>query len=222
LYQYDALGRLQEANIRQATAEPGIHLAALDIGRFIRLGSLGTALLPQVQPRVLLIDELDKSDVDLPNDLLHVFENGQFMISELARLPEDQAMASVFTADGDRRAPVHGGRVACRAFPIVVITSNAEREFPAAFQRRCIRLNVLPPDRDRIAEIVAAQMGPSAVEQAVPLIARFLKQRETGDISTDQLLNAIYFATSGARVPEESLRRLERALLSPLGVPGVL
>lgn len=220
LYQYDALGRLQEANLQQLAALPETPSVAPDIGRFIRLGALGTALLPQIRPRVLLIDELDKSDIDLPNDLLHVFEEGRFSISELARLPEDQSTANVFTADGERQVPVHHGRVTCRAFPIVVITSNAEREFPAAFQRRCMRLNIQPPGRSRIAAIVAAQLGEEAAQEAAPIIARFLKGREDGDIATDQLLNAIYFATSGMQIPEMSLQRLEKALLSPLGVVG--
>ena len=220
LYQYDALGRLQEANLQQIASQPGTPQAALDIGRFIRLGPLGTALLPHVLPRVLLIDELDKSDIDLPNDLLHVFEEGQYSINELARLPEDQSTANVFTADGERQVPVHRGHVTCRAFPIVVITSNAEREFPAAFQRRCMRLNIRPPGRSRIAAIVAAQLGEDAVEDAAPIIARFLKGREDGDIATDQLLNAIYFAISGMQIPEMSLQRLETALLSPLGAVG--
>lgn len=222
LYQYDALGRLQEANLKQLAGEPGRPVAPPDIGRFIRLGPLGTALLPQARPRVLLVDELDKSDLDLPNDLLHVFEEGQFTISELARLPEDQSVARVFTADGERQVPVQHGRITCRAFPIVVITSNAEREFPAAFQRRCMRLNIQPPGGDRIASIVAAQLGEDAAAEAADIIARFLKGREDGDIATDQLLNAIYFATSGIQVPERSLQRLEGALLSPLGIASAL
>lgn len=218
LYQYDALGRLQEANLRQLAGESGRPVTAPDIGRFIRLGPLGTALLPQATPRVLLIDELDKSDIDLPNDLLHVFEEGQFTISELARLPEDQSTAKVFAADGDRRVQVQHGRITCRAFPIVVITSNAEREFPAAFQRRCMRLTIQAPESDRLASIVAAQLGEYAAGQAAAIITRFLEERKYGDIATDQLLNAIYFATSGLQVPEASLQKLEKALLSPLGI----
>jgi len=220
LYQYDALGRLQEANLRQLMPDSGQAATAQDAGRFIRLGPLGTALLPQARPRVLLIDELDKSDIDLPNDLLHVFEDGRFVIGELARLPEDQSPALVFTADGEFRVPVHRGQVTCNAFPIVVITSNAEREFPAAFQRRCMRLIIQPPDRARLAAIVAAQLGGEAAARAGPIISRFIDGRERGDIATDQLLNAIYFATSGAQVPEATLERLEQALLSPLDSAG--
>ena len=78
LYNYDAVGRLQDVKL----AEGGEG----DIGQYIRLGPLGTALLPSDRPRVLLIDEIDKSDIDFPNDLLNIFEEGQFVIPELARL----------------------------------------------------------------------------------------------------------------------------------------
>ncbi len=52
----------------------------MDIRSYVRLGPLGTALMPTDRPRVLLVDELDKSDIDLPNDLLDVFEEGEFKI----------------------------------------------------------------------------------------------------------------------------------------------
>ena len=68
LYLYDAVGRLQEVRAGDEA----------DIGHFIRLGPLGTALLGTARPRVLLVDEIDKSDIDLPNDLLNIFEEGQF------------------------------------------------------------------------------------------------------------------------------------------------
>ena len=213
LYQYDAIGRLQEASLQQSTGR-SVGSQPPDIGRFIRLGLLGTALLPQARPRVLLIDELDKSDIDLPNDLLHVFEEGRFVIGELARLPSDQSPGEVFTADGENRVPIHRGHVTCNAFPVVVITSNGEREFPPTFHRRCMPLNILPPDRRRLAAIVAAQLGEEAAARAGPIITRFLESRQQGNIATDQLLNAIYFATAGA--PQASWEAIERALLSPI------
>src|SRR4051812_24649948 len=75
LYQYDAIGRLQAVNLLKAD-EIGATQTPVDIGTYIRLGPLGTALLPAGRPRVLLIDEIDKADVDLPNDLLNAFEEG--------------------------------------------------------------------------------------------------------------------------------------------------
>lgn len=90
LYRYDALARLQDVQIAASGrardphgtdtgtgTAPGPGPATVPgIGKYIRLGPLGTALLPTARPRVLLIDELDKSDIDLPNDLLNVLEEG--------------------------------------------------------------------------------------------------------------------------------------------------
>ncbi|GAB3862239.1 AAA family ATPase [Dactylosporangium cerinum] len=69
LYEYDAIGRAQAVSAKLDTE-------AADIGNYLRLGPVGTALLPWKLPRVLLIDELDKSDIDLPSDLLNAFEEG--------------------------------------------------------------------------------------------------------------------------------------------------
>ena len=213
LYQYDALARLQEASLRQTVGGTG-GVQPPDIGRFIQLGPLGTALLPYERPRVLLIDELDKSDIDLPNDLLHVFEEGHFTISELARLPGEQPPAEVFTADGDHPVPIQRGQVTCHAFPVVVITSNGEREFPPAFHRRCMRLDIKQPDAGKLAAIVAAQLGGDVARRAESIVERFLQNRERGNIATDQLLNAIYFATAGA--PSANWEAVERMLLTPM------
>lgn len=126
------------------------------IGDFVRLGPLGTALLPYELPRVLLIDELDKSDIDLPSDLLHVLENGSYDIPELVRARHQEGEARVFTDDPDQTVTVTDGRVKCRAFPFIVITSNGERQFPPAFLRRCVRLDVSPPREDQLAAMIAA------------------------------------------------------------------
>ncbi len=216
LYQYDAIGRLQEAGIRQAVARPGEPPEPTDVGRYVRLGALGTALLPWARPRVLLIDELDKSDIDLPNDLLNVFEEGRYEIPELARLGDQQATFSVITADSAARVPISDGRVNCRAFPFVVVTSNGERQFPPAFLRRCIRLDIQPPDREGLVSIVTAQLGPEAVERCTETIEEFLLRREQGNLATDQLLNAIYLATSGSRPLGEPRERLLNRLMRPL------
>ena len=216
LYGYDAIGRLQEANMNQLAGQPA---AAPDIGQFIRLGPLGTALLPQARPRVLLIDELDKSDIDLPNDLLNVFEEGSFEIPELTRLPDTEDMTTVMTHDTLGRVPVRRGKVTCNAFPIVVITSNGERTFPAPFLRRCVRLEIQQPGQKALADIVAAHLGPQAVQRSLPIIERFLERRADGDIATDQLLNAVYFATSGTHAPGSARELVEAELLRPLDSP---
>jgi MoxR-like ATPase len=189
LYRYDAIGRLQEANLTRKTP---------DIGQFIRLGPLGTALLPSRYPRVLLIDEIDKSDIDLPNDLLNIFEEGEFEIPELARLSENREQVQVLPHDSQDRVTITRGQVVCRAFPFVVLTSNGERELPPPFLRRCLRLDIDEPTPEKLERIVAAHFGdlnPETRTVRDDLVKTFLKRRESGDLATDQLLNAIYLTT---------------------------
>ncbi|MFJ2746259.1 AAA family ATPase [Streptomyces sp. NPDC087440] len=207
LYEYDAIGRVQDsAALRAVTADaagaadPGGKTAAqpADVGDYIQLGPLGTALLPHEQPRVLLIDELDKSDLDLANDLLSVFEEGSYPIPELLRARRRQPSVKVLTDDPEGEAVITGGRVVCRAFPFVVMTSNSEREFPPAFLRRCLVLRMPEPEEQDLAQMLAAHFGEDTVERlGGPLIARFLERsREHGGLSIDQLLNSLYIATS--------------------------
>jgi MoxR-like ATPase len=214
LYRYDAIGRLQETNLRRAESDEG----SPEIGRFVRLGPLGTALLPWRVPRVLLIDEIDKGDIDLPNDLLNVFEEGRYEIPELARLPEDQQPIEVRTDDGGR-VVIAGGQVRCREFPLVVITNNGEREFPPAFLRRCISLEIQQPTAAKLREIVVAQLGADMLHANDDLVRRFLTERENGDLSTDQLLNLIFLSTTGRTPSREQRDQLAGLLLRPLGTP---
>jgi MoxR-like ATPase len=215
LYRYDAVGRLQEANLHQWDRQLGEAEAAPDVGRYIRLGPLGTALLPQVKPRVLLLDELDKSDIDLPNDLLNIFEEGSFEIPELARLPEGQPLVDVMIHDGTDRVPIEHGKVGCRSFPIVIMTSNGERAFPPAFLRRCIRLDIKPPDERKLAAIIAAQLG-SDLDDADAVLQRFLHLRGGGDVATDQLLNALYLTSLSHHQTATTRDRIIETLLRPL------
>lgn len=212
LYRYDAIGRLQEANLHRDLPDAPVP----DIGRYLRLGPLGTALLPWPRPRVLLIDELDKSDIDLPNDLLNVFEEGEYEIPELTRLPQEQSSITIRTHDGDE-CVVERGRVRCQAFPVVVITSNGEREFPPAFRRRCLPLYIQPPSADKLRRIVAAQLGEAALAENDQLLDAFLAVREVSDVSTDQLLNLVFLAGTGERPTPEVRERLQQVLLHPLG-----
>ena len=196
LYRYDAIARLQEVNRRQQrgiTDDP-------DIGQFIRLGPVGTALLPTRYPRVLLIDEIDKSDIDLPNDLLHVFEEGRYEIAELTRISAEQPEAQVLPSDSDNKVTINQGRVACAAFPIIILTSNGEREFPGPFLRRCVRLNIPEHDKAKLARIINTYFADDQELTAAKrddLIDKFLQRRSAGDLSTDQLLNAIYLTRYG-------------------------
>ncbi|HEY8978797.1 MAG TPA: MoxR family ATPase [Streptomyces sp.] len=201
LYDYDAIGRLHESSLSRDRGE-----REPSIGTFVRLGPLGTALVPSSAPRCLLIDEMDKGDVDLPNDLLTVFEEGVFEIEELSRLPEDMADVEVQTHDHGGTVRVHQGRVQCAEFPVVVITSNGERDFPPAFLRRCVRLALPVPDADRLRAIVAAHLGQEAMREADDLIAAFLERRALGELATDQLLNAVFLRIGGVDLDAEGLR----------------
>lgn len=223
LYRYDAIGRLQEANLQQLLrpseadgAEAPSATGASSISRFLRLGPLGTALLPQDQPRVLLIDEIDKSDIDLPGDLLTTFENGAFEIPELVRIAADEPSVDV-TTDDVPEAPVRieGGRVQCRYFPVIVLTSNGEREFPPAFLRRCVRLHLKAPDPGKLARIVRRRLGVDVDgnSEYQQLLQDFVDRRTDGELATDQLLNAIQLRLSRAwEAPEDRDRFLDTVL----------
>jgi MoxR-like ATPase len=190
MYRYDALGRLQHNQL---------HPGEDDIRSFLRLGPLGTALLAEGKPRVLLIDELDKGELDLPGDLLTALERGEYEIPELNRLGE--MTLAIREVDSNDRHPVTGGRIRCSVFPIVVMTSNGEREFPGPFLRRCVRLDLKMPDKDRLIEIVKAQFNKSAVTaQEHELIEAFAKRihpdaGRPDQLSVDQLLNSIFLVT---------------------------
>lgn len=204
LYTYDPIGRLQETHRlagKLANELQNSENKDVPIGDYIRLGPLGTALLPGKRPRVLLIDEIDKSDIDLPNDLLNVFEEGEFEIPELVRLRTRKQFSEpvhVHVDDGLSRATLPHGRVMCHEFPFIIITSNGERELPAPFLRRCIRLEINPPtDLDVLADIIEAHFGFQTLEEKIAqkdLIKTFLDKRAKVDLATDQLLNAIYLS----------------------------
>jgi MoxR-like ATPase len=212
LYQYDPLSRLYAAGRRPEGS---------DIEDHLRLGPLGTALLPYEHPRVLLIDEIDKSDLDLPNDLLNVLEEGQYEITELVRAARTHPEAQVLLADSDERVTLRHGRVRCRAFPFVVLTSNGEREFPPAFLRRCVTLELKQPLPGHLEDIVRAHLGELDAD-AHALVSTFLQRGSAGELATDQLLNAIYL-TRASGLDMASRDELAESLMPYLsGGPGTL
>ncbi|GAB2829120.1 AAA family ATPase [Streptomyces sp. NPDC054796] len=219
LYHYDAIGRLQDVQLDRAIE--GERVERPPVGSYIRLGPLGTALLPAEEdglPRVLLVDELDKSDIDLPNDLLNVLEEGEFTIRELERSADREPVTEVLTDDG-RKVPVTGGRVRCTTFPFIVLTSNGERDFPAALLRRCIQLELKPPGEKQLAAMVTAHLGEEALAEGEEFVERFL-QREPGQvIATDQLLNALFLTQRAPGAERVTRNRLAEMLLRPLDRP---
>ncbi len=224
LYSYDAIARLQDA---QASGRDNRQ----ETGNYITLGPLGTAFLPADLPRVLLIDEVDKSDIDLPNDLLNLFEDGEFPIPELQRL--ELSPVKVRTVDREEgkqcKVNVFDGVVRCRAFPLVIMTSNGERDFPPPFLRRCLRFRMPNPSPKELQGIVEKHLGKEASQQANQLIDWFYNQIEGGGtLATDQLLNAIHLRTQENISPDSSpkksdqeltLTELEKRLLKDLNSP---
>ncbi len=237
LYQYDALTRLQDATLREKFHSIGVETSVRknenieddffkEIGRYITLGPLGTAFLNSTKekPSVVLIDELDKSDIDLPNDLLHLFEEGEFEIPEIARMPSTDRVKTieVYAYKGREKLKVNNdGFIRCNAFPLVIITSNGEREFPPAFLRRCLRLRIPSPTENELRTIVEKHLNiniPLKEEtdlslnqkKSLQLLEDFLnrRDRENKTLATDQLLNAMYLFKSNIDVSEESLRNV--------------
>jgi MoxR-like ATPase len=204
LYRYDAMGRLYAERMQDGSTT---------ISDYVRLGPLGTALIPNARPRALLIDEIDKGDIDLPNDLLNIFERGEFEIKELARLKNPNP-DYIRHADSDECAAIEHGRVVCTNFPFVVLTSNGDREFPPAFLRRCIRFHMPEPNDRQLAEIVAAHLGDDAVAAAAGIIDTFVQLARTPGtvVATDQLMNAIYMVTNQNPDADERQRIIEVVL----------
>jgi hypothetical protein len=239
LYRYEALDRLRDSQ-RGSTESAA---------EFITLGPLGTAFLPFAKPRVLLIDELDKADLQLPNELLHLFEEGSYEIPQLRRearpvgegvgegspaKAEASSAAWVDTDDPGCRAPIQAGRVQCSAFPIVVMTSNREREFPPAFHRRCIRVEMpTPSQRETLLDVARQHFaareegneeeGNGLDEQAaLERIDAFLGEEGRLDRATDQLLNALHLlcGPERQRPGEKQMKALEAILFKRLSDGG--
>jgi MoxR-like ATPase len=137
LYVYDTVQRLQDSRF-------GDHDVS-DIRQYIKLGPLGRALTSDLQV-VLLIDEIDKADIEFPNDLLHELDVMEFTVTET----------------GDSHAAIQR--------PMVVITSNAEKELPDPFLRRCIFHFIEFPGEDLMTEIVRVHhpaIGDTLLEQCL-------------------------------------------------------
>lgn len=179
LYDYDALGRLHLTQLHKSKPTP--------IDQFVTLGPLGTALASD-SPRAVLIDEIDKSDLDLPGDLLDVLENLRFTIPPLQR---DQGSGYKVRGSDQRDYDVPGsGELEASHYPVIVFTSNGERVLPPPFLRRCVRFKVEPPDPEELIEIVKAHLARlrPAEEAEVKAFAERLGGETLG---IDQLLNLL-------------------------------
>jgi MoxR-like ATPase len=160
LYMYDTIQRLYDGQFGVEGVD--------DIAKYIKLGKLGEAFSSEEQV-VLLIDEIDKADLEFPNDLLWELDQMEFYIHETKET------------------------VKAKQRPIVIITSNAEKELPDAFLRRCIFHYIAFPDRDLMEEIVKVhypQVEENLLKNAMDV---FYSIREFRDIrkkpSTSELID---------------------------------
>ncbi len=177
LYVYDTVQRLHDSRFGDGDVK--------DIRRYIKLGPLGRAL-SATERVVLLIDEVDKADLEFPNDLLHELDVMSFHIAE--------------TSD----------TVVAAQRPFVIITSNNEKELPDAFLRRCVFHFIEFPTQVLMAEIVAGHYPEIQAKLLDAVLARFYLLREMEGLrkrpSTSELLDWIG-ALRRAGVDEGELRR---------------
>jgi MoxR-like ATPase len=177
LYVYDAISRLHDSRFGDKDVR--------DIGQYITIGPLGRALTSD-QRVVLLIDEVDKADLEFPNDLLRELDEMAFHIPET----------------GQTHRATHR--------PVVLITSNNEKELPPAFLRRCIFHFIAFPEPELMGRIVEVHHPELEASLARQCIARFYQLREVASMrkppSTSELIDWIGALIAGG-VDEDTLRR---------------
>ena len=174
LYTYDVVQRLNDARFNDGDVK--------DLRRYIRLGVLGQAFTSDVQ-EVVLIDEIDKADLEFPNDLLRELDEMAFPVVEL---------------DETIRA---------RQRPIVIITSNAEKELPDAFLRRCLFHYIAFPDKDRMRRIVDVHLPELPEKLLDAAFARFYALRRQDGLrkkpTTSELIDWLTVLSRMGVSPEE-------------------
>ncbi len=185
LYEYDAVSRLRDSQLGDAR----VH----DIHNYIVRGMLWQAFTSDT-PVVLLIDEVDKADIEFPNDLLRELDRMEFYVYETREL------------------------VKARQRPIVFITSNNEKELPDAFLRRCFFHYIRFPDKETMEKIVAVHfpgLKKSLLREAMEV---FFEVREVPGLkkkpSTSELLDWLKLLLA-EDIPPEALRSKDRKTIIP-------
>jgi MoxR-like ATPase len=176
LYSIDVVRRLQDAHLGKEKAQSLIP--------YLRFGALGQAIRSG-QECVVLIDEIDKADIDFPNDLLRELDLMEFTIEELdsAALTEDEKR------QGHRR------EYKAAVPPIVIVTSNDEKELPDAFLRRCLFYYIDFPEPHQLEQIVRANLDgghvdASLISNAGHLLRRFRSLKELRKLpATSELID---------------------------------
>jgi MoxR-like ATPase len=185
LYEYDAVSRLRDSQL----GDPRVS----DIGNYIKRGKLWEAFVAD-EPLVLLIDEIDKADIEFPNDLLLELDRMEFHVYET------------------------GETIRAKKRPLVIITSNNEKELPDAFLRRCFFHYIKFPDKPTMEAIIAAHfpdLKKSLIEEALRL---FFQMRDVPGLkkkpSTSELLDWLKLLLSEDITPEQ-LRESDASKLIP-------
>lgn len=177
LYVYDTVQRLYDSQF----GADGVD----DIARYIRLGKLGEAFKREDRV-VILIDEIDKADLEFPNDLLWELDKMEFYIPET------------------------GETVRTKERPVVIITSNAEKELPDAFLRRCIFHYIAFPDADMMERIIRAHYPDLEQKLIDGVLAAFYRIRDMNGIqkkpSTSEVLDWIQALLIGG-IPVKRLQK---------------
>ena len=185
LYEYDAVARLRDSQL----GDDRVH----DIANYIVRGKIWEAFESDEQP-VLLIDEIDKADIEFPNDLLRELDRMEFYVYETKKL------------------------VQAKHRPIIVITSNNEKELPDAFLRRCFFHYIKFPDRDTMTDIVNVHYPNLKKELLAEALNAFYKVRDVRGLkkkpSTSELLDWIKLLLA-EDIPPEALRGEDRRSAIP-------
>jgi MoxR-like ATPase len=185
LYEYDAVSRLRDGQL----GDPRVH----EIANYIVRGKLWDAF-DSSDPVVVLIDEVDKADIEFPNDLLLELDRMQFFVYETRQT------------------------VVARHRPIVIITSNNEKELPDAFLRRCFFHYIRFPDRETMEQIVQAHYPDIRKELAREALNVFFQVRDVPGLkkkpSTAELLDWLKLLMV-EDIPPEALRANEKQLVIP-------
>lgn len=179
LYVYDVVQRLYDSQFGGEGVD--------NIEKYVKLGKLGEAFTDQEQV-ILLIDEIDKADLEFPNDLLWELDKMEFYIPET------------------------GETVKAQTRPIVIITSNAEKELPDAFLRRCIFHYIAFPDKEMMNQIVEAHYGKLDEKLLDNAIKAFYSVRNLHNLakkpSTSELLDWLQALRIGGIAPERIIPEL--------------
>jgi len=187
LYEYDAVARLRDSQLGDAKVA--------DIRNYIQRGKLWDAFAADAAP-VLLIDEIDKADIEFPNDLLLELDRMEFFVYETRET------------------------VVAKQRPIVLITSNNEKELPDAFLRRCFFHYIRFPDRDTMTEIVEVHYPGLQKKLLAEALTVFYEVREVPGLkkkpSTSELLDWIKLLVVEDISPEVLRTRDPAKLIPPL------